>query len=42
MLANSDAGAAKGGLFDYGRQLSRLIGRNTTPTSEVIAAALRT
>ena len=42
MLANSDAGAAKGGLFDDGRQLSRLIGRNTTPTSEVIAAALRT
>jgi NAD(P)H dehydrogenase (quinone) len=41
MLADSDTGAAKGALFDDGRQLGRLIGRATTPMPEVIAAALR-
>lgn len=41
MLSDSDTGAVKGGLFDDGRQLSRLIGRATTPMPEVIAAALR-
>lgn len=30
LLAESDVGAAKGGLFDAGRQLSQLIGRPTT------------
>lgn len=41
LLADSDAGAAKGGLFDDGRQLSALIGRPTTPMPETVAAALR-
>lgn len=40
LLANSDAAAAKGALFDDGRQLSRLIGRPTTPLSACIAQAL--
>ena len=40
LLADSDVGASKGGLFDDGRQLSRLIGRPTTPLSEVVKAAL--
>lgn len=41
MLAESDTGISKGGLFDDGSQLSRLIGRPTTPMPAVIAAALR-
>ena len=41
LLADSDAAAANGGLFDDGRQLSQLIGRSTTPISSVIAAALK-
>ncbi|KAA0894164.1 SDR family oxidoreductase [Oryzomonas rubra] len=40
LLANSDSGAAKGALFDDGRQLSRLIGRGTTPLATSVAAAL--
>jgi len=40
MLAESDVGAAKGGLFDDGRELSRLIGRSTTPLADVVKAAL--
>lgn len=40
MLANSDIGASKGGLFDDGKQLSKLIGRPTTPLEESIRAAL--
>ncbi|ATM95417.1 nadph:quinone oxidoreductase 2 [Yersinia frederiksenii] len=40
MLANSDAGAAKGGLFDDSHTLSKLIGRPTTPYAKVIAATL--
>ncbi len=40
LLAESDAGAARGGLFDEGRQLSRLIGRPTTPLAKLIGAAL--
>lgn len=40
LLADSDVGASKGGLFDDGRQLSRLIGRPTTPLAEVVKAAL--
>lgn len=40
LLADSDAAAAKGGLFDDSRQLSQLIGRATTPMASVIAAAL--
>lgn len=40
LLANSDAGASKGGLFDDSRQLSTLIGRPTTTLEESIRAAL--
>lgn len=40
MLADSDAGAEKGGLFDDSRQLSQLIGRPTTTWQAVIAATL--
>ncbi|ROH88380.1 SDR family oxidoreductase [Pseudomethylobacillus aquaticus] len=41
LLADSDAGAAKGALFDDARQLSRLIGRPTTTYASVIAASLK-
>ncbi|NDL61569.1 SDR family oxidoreductase [Acerihabitans arboris] len=41
LLADSDAGAAQGGLFDDRRQLSRLIGRPTTPIKDTVAAALQ-
>ncbi|EPL16172.1 SDR family oxidoreductase [Pseudomonas sp. CF161] len=40
LLADSDAAAAKGALFDDGQQLSRLIGRGTTPIADSVAAAL--
>lgn len=40
MLANSDVGASKGGLFDDGRTLSKLIGRPTTSLAESVKAAL--
>lgn len=40
MLADSDAGAAQGGLFDNSKTLSKLIGRPTTGYAEVIKAAL--
>lgn len=40
LLADSDAGAAKGGLEDNGRQLSALIGRPTTSLFEAVKAAL--
>lgn len=42
LLANSDTGASKGGLFDDGHQLNKLIGRPTTPLSTAVAAALKT
>ena len=38
LLADSDAGAAKGGLFDSSRTLSTLIGRPTTPIRDSIRA----
>ena len=41
LLADSDAGAARGALFDEGRQLSRLIKRPTTPLAASVAAALK-
>lgn len=41
LLADSDAAAAKGALFDDGRQLSQLIGRATTPLATTVAAALK-
>lgn len=40
VLADSDACAANGALYDNSRTLSRLIGRPTTPISETIAIAL--
>jgi NAD(P)H dehydrogenase (quinone) len=42
MLAESDTGASKGGLFDDSKTLSQLIGRPSTPLSESIKAALTT
>jgi len=41
LLADSDAGAAEGALFDDSRQLSALIGRPTTPLATSVAQALR-
>ena len=41
LLADSDAGAAKGALNDESHTLSRLIGRSTTPFATTIAEALR-
>ncbi|PZA13832.1 NAD(P)-dependent oxidoreductase [Rhodopseudomonas palustris] len=41
LLADSDAGAAKGALNDASGDLGGLIGRPTTPLSATIAAALR-
>ena len=41
LLADSDAGAAEGALFDESGDLRRLIGRPTTPLATSVAAALR-
>lgn len=41
MLAESDAKAAQGSLFDDGRALSALIGRPTTPWRTTLAAAMK-
>jgi NAD(P)H dehydrogenase (quinone) len=40
LYAESDAKAAKGALFDDSQELSKLIGRPTTPMAETVAAAL--
>jgi NAD(P)H dehydrogenase (quinone) len=40
LLADSDAAAANGGLLDDGKQLSKLIGRSTTPMAQTIAINL--
>jgi NAD(P)H dehydrogenase (quinone) len=40
LLADSDTGASKGGLFDGSGQLGRLIGRPTTPLFASVKAAL--
>ncbi|ELY4670547.1 SDR family oxidoreductase [Cronobacter muytjensii] len=40
LLADSDIGASKGGLFDDSHQLSALIGRPTTPLATSLRAAL--
>ena len=40
LLADSDAGAARGGLEDHGKQLSALIGRPTTRLLDAVKAAL--
>lgn len=41
LLADSDVGASKGGLFDEGHQLSQLIGRATVPMTELVKAAIQ-
>lgn len=41
LIAKSDMGACDGGLFDESRTLEKLIGRPTTPMSEVMARVLR-
>ncbi len=41
LLADSDAGAAKGALDDDGGDLHRLIGRPTTPLADSVATALK-
>lgn len=41
MVANTDVGISKGALFDDGRQLSRLIGRPTTPLAKFIETAIK-
>ncbi|MGY3605180.1 MULTISPECIES: SDR family oxidoreductase [unclassified Bradyrhizobium] len=40
LLADSDAKAANGALYDASRQLSALVGRPTTPLAESVSAAL--
>lgn len=40
VLADADAKAAEGALFDASRTLSRLIGRPTTPMAQTVAGAL--
>lgn len=40
LLADSDTGISKGALFDEGHQLSKLIGRKTTPIAMAVKAAL--
>lgn len=40
LLANSDTGAAQGGLYDAGGQLGRLIGRPTTALAPLLRASL--
>jgi len=40
-IAGWDVGASQGALFDDGRQLSRLIGRPTTPLSAAVAESLK-
>lgn len=41
IIAQADAGAARGGLFDDSRQLSALIGHPTTPLSAFVAGVVR-
>lgn len=40
LLSDSDTGVSKGGLFDDSHQLSKLIGRPTTPLARAVAAVL--
>lgn len=40
LLSDSDTGVSKGGLFDDSHQLSKLIGRPTTPLAKVVTAVL--
>jgi NAD(P)H dehydrogenase (quinone) len=40
LLSDSDTGASKGGLFDDSHQLSKLIGRATTPLATAVTAMI--
>ena len=40
LLADSDAGSARGGLFDEGKALEKLIGRPSRSVAQAVAAAL--
>jgi NAD(P)H dehydrogenase (quinone) len=40
LLSDSDTGVSKGGLFDDGHQLSKFIGRPTTPLAKAVKATL--
>jgi NAD(P)H dehydrogenase (quinone) len=40
LLADSDVGASKGGLFNESRQLSQLIGRATIPMTDLVKSAI--
>ena len=40
-IANWDVSVSKGDVFDDSRQLSKLIGRPTTPLSETVGEALK-
>jgi NAD(P)H dehydrogenase (quinone) len=40
LIADSDTGVSKGGLFDDGHQLSKLIGRPTTSLATAVAAVM--
>ncbi len=40
LLADSDVGASKGGLFDESRQMSQLIGRPTVPMADLVKTTL--
>ncbi|WP_156441894.1 hypothetical protein [Blastomonas sp. CCH13-E1] len=40
-IAGWDVAASQGGLFDDGKQLSKLIGRSTTPLAQAVAHALQ-
>ncbi|HEY4079726.1 MAG TPA: SDR family oxidoreductase [Burkholderiaceae bacterium] len=41
LISDSDLGASRGALFDDGHQLSRLIGRASTPLAQTVSAALK-
>jgi NAD(P)H dehydrogenase (quinone) len=41
LLSDSDTGISKGGLFDDGHQLSKLIGRPTTSLAASVAGAIK-
>ena len=41
LLSDSDTGVSKGALFDDSHQLSKLIGRSTTPMAKSVTAALQ-
>jgi NAD(P)H dehydrogenase (quinone) len=40
LISDSNIVASKGGLFDDSHQLSKLIGRPTTPLATAVAAAM--